>query len=55
MAPLEIIVAAEHASEAAASSGLSPLAIAILSMGVFVFLLLVTFSFRSVGSRHTQH
>jgi predicted dinucleotide-binding enzyme len=55
MAPLAIIEAAEQAAEAAEHSGLSPLAVGILAMSAFVFLLLVTFSFRSVGSRHTGH
>lgn len=55
MAPLAIIEAAEHASETAAHSGLEPMAVGILAMSVLVFLLLVTFSFRSVGTRHTGH
>jgi hypothetical protein len=50
MAPLVIT-----ASEAAESSGLSAVAVGVLAMSAFIFLLLVTFAFRSVGSRHQGH
>ncbi len=50
MAPLAITV-----SEAAENTGLPAAAVGILAMGAFVFLLLVAFAFRSVGSRHREH
>ena len=41
--------------EAETTTRLTPVSVAVLVMSVFVFLLLVTFSFRSVHTRHPEH
>jgi hypothetical protein len=49
---MDVLLAAIEEAEAAA---LPPAAVAILVMSVFIFLLLVTFGFRSVHTRHPEH
>jgi hypothetical protein len=47
-----LIAAVEQTEEVVTELPIPPAAIGILAMSVFVFLLLVTFAFRSVGTRH---
>lgn len=50
--PAFLTAAAAHAEETAIELAIPPAAIGILAMSGFVLLLIVTFAFRNVGTRH---
>jgi hypothetical protein len=52
MYSLLIAAAAEETHEVVNELPIPPAAVGILAMSVFVLLLLITFAFRSVGTRH---
>ncbi len=47
-----VVLAAEEGAEAASHLPIPPLAYGVLGFGGLVALLLVTYAFRSVGTRH---
>jgi hypothetical protein len=49
---MHALIAAAESTEVVTELPIPPAAIGILTMSTFVFLLLVTFAFRSVGTRH---